>query len=75
MTYLEMARRAGAENDEVADFLLWSGTAFPFAPVRHIWNQLRHVLRHKVCADDPMATCGPRYARVPRPSSLATAGL
>lgn len=57
MTWQEMALRAGAETNKEADSLLLSGTAFPFAPPRTIWYQLRHVIRHKTCFDDPGADC------------------
>ena len=60
MTWNELAKAAGAATDKEADFVLWSGTAFPFARVRTVWYQLRHVIRHKVCLDDPEARCGGR---------------
>jgi len=58
MTWRDLARAAGATDDREADALLWSGTAYPFASPRTIWYQLRHVMRHKVCFDDPGASCG-----------------
>jgi len=58
MTWTELAIAAGASCSEEADALLWSGTAFPFAPAKTIWKQLRHVIRHKICFDDPFANCG-----------------
>ncbi len=60
MRWNELALLAGARNDEEANNLLWSGTAFPFAKARTIWYQLRHVLRHKVCFDDPYSSGGYR---------------
>jgi hypothetical protein len=74
MTFIELALAAGAANEEEAEFLLWSGTAFPFVGPRTLWYQLRHVVRHKICADDPMASCcsrkayrGPREPALPAP--------
>ena len=66
-TWLDVAKAAGAESDEAAEGLLWSGSAFPFAAPRYIYGQIRHVIRHKVCYDNPSATCQSRrlwrYAR------------
>jgi len=60
MTWIELAIAAGATSEDEAESLLWCGTAFPFADVRTIWYQLRHVIRHKVCFDDPYAHCATR---------------
>lgn len=60
MTWLQLARAAGATSDQEADWLLWSGSAFPFAPIRTVWYQLRHVVRHRICTDDPCASCAGR---------------
>lgn len=58
-SWLDLAMLAGAEDAEQADALLWNGTAFPSADVRTIWRQLRHVIRHRVCFDNPDPHCGP----------------
>lgn len=65
MTFIEMAMVAGASDEKEADLLLWAGTAFPFAPLRTLWYQLRHAVRHKICVDDPMARCCSRKAFPP----------
>lgn len=52
MTWTELAMAAGAGNEEEEEFLLWSASAFPFAPVRTIWYQLRHAVRHRTCIDN-----------------------
>lgn len=72
MKFTEMAIVAGATDEVEAEMLLWGGTAFPFAPVRTIWYQLRHVVRHKICFDDPMAVCCSHRAfkRDPHPTRL-----
>jgi hypothetical protein len=62
MTFTELAIAAGAEDETEAEFLLWSATAFPFCSLRTTWYQLRHAVRHKICVDDPMATCCSRHA-------------
>lgn len=62
MTWTELAMAAGAGNEEEAEFLLWSASAFPFAPVRTIWYQLRHAVRHRTCIDNPLAACCSRRA-------------
>lgn len=62
MTFNEMAIVAGAKDEAEAEILLWGGTAFPFAPLRTVWYQLKHAVRHKVCVDDPMACCCSRHA-------------
>lgn len=60
-TWVDLAMSAGATSHEEAESLLWSGTAFPCSQSpRYIWGQLRHVIRHKVCFDDPMAHCQSR---------------
>lgn len=69
MTWTDLALAAGATTDDEADFLLWSATAFPFAKPRTVWYQLRHAVRHKICTDNPAATCCSRKAfRVQRPT-------
>lgn len=60
MTWLDFAKAAGATTEEEADLLLWCGTAFPFASIRTIWYQLRHVIRHRMCLDRADATCAGR---------------
>ena len=51
MTWNELAIIAGAETPEVAEHLLWNRTAFPFAPIRTVWYQLRHAVRCRYCGD------------------------
>lgn len=63
MTWLELAKAAGATSDDEADALLWCGTAFPFVSPRKVWYQLRHTIRHKKCFDKPHANCFGRLAR------------
>lgn len=55
-TWFDLAVDAGVPAEH-ADAFLWSATAFPFAKARYIYEQIRHVLRHKVCYDDPGARC------------------
>lgn len=65
MTVTDFVRRAAGDDPwmaaltgEEANFLLWSASAYPFAPLRAVWYQLRHSLRHRVCIDQPGAHCG-----------------
>jgi hypothetical protein len=46
-----------AVTDDEAAVLLWAGSAFPFASPRIVYEQIRHSARHRVCVDDPGATC------------------
>lgn len=62
-TWIDLAKAAGAESDEAAELLLWSGSAFPFASPRHVYEQIRHSVRHRLCVDDPEATCSNRRVR------------
>lgn len=60
-TWTDIAKLfGGARTQREADYVLWSGSAYPFARPRYVVGQLRHVARHKVCFDDPGATCQPR---------------
>jgi len=56
-TWIDLAMAAGAKDAVEAEGLLWSGSAFPFVGPRHVYEQIRHVVRHKVCFDNPEATC------------------
>lgn len=63
MKWVDVAIAAGAQNEDDAENLLWSGSAFPFAPPRVVYEQIRHTVRHKVCFDDPSASCAGRRVK------------
>ena len=59
-------------TDDEAGFLLWGASAFPFAPPRVVYEQIRHSYRHGDCCDEPMATCSNR--RIERAARLQSQG-
>lgn len=61
--WTDLAVAAGAAGEDDAEGLLWSGSAFPFAPPRIVYEQIRHVVRHKTCYDNPASTCTNRRIR------------